>query len=134
MALIDIKCERCGASYKRMIDCVRDCFWDSEDRKYHHKCYLDEGTEVGGQVNSDVLMLSLRKDHVMPTEGHFVAIEDENLTVLTLGNGLYGKLVSTSDKGFIKAQAENSSLNDYSLYTVVDTSKQPVIVLKRVDW
>ncbi|WNO29773.1 hypothetical protein [Bacillus phage SDFMU_Pbc] len=138
MALVDIKCERCGASYKKMIDCVRDCFWDNEDRMYHHKCYLDEGTEVGGQKNSDVLMMIVNKAHILPQEDHFVALDDENLSVLVLGsglyNGIYGKIVSTSDKEFLKAQTGNYILNDYSLYRVIDTSKNPVVVLKRVDW
>jgi hypothetical protein len=134
MALIEVKCERCGASYKKMIDCVRDSFWDSEDRVYHHKCYLDEGTEVSGQMNSDVLMMIVRQGHAVPKEGHFVAIDDENLSVLVLGEVLYGTLVSTSDKKFLKDQAEKSNLNDYALYQVLDASKQPVVVLKRIDW
>ncbi|AHJ87595.1 hypothetical protein Bp8pC_165 [Bacillus phage Bp8p-C] len=134
MALINVECERCGASYKKMVDYVRDCFWDSEDRLYYHKCYLDEGTEVGGQMNSDILMMSVKKAHVLPKEGDYVAIDDENLSVLILGSVLFGKLVSTSDKEFLKAQTEKYSLNDYSLYKVIDTSKNPVVVLKRVDW
>lgn len=134
MALVEVKCPRCSASYKRMVDFISDSFWDSEGSRYYHKCYLDEGTEVEGQLNSDTLVIVLEPFEIRPIEGHFIALDESVLDALVLGTGGGLNVIATHDKDFLKKQVKKSPLNDYALYRVVDTSKQPAIVLKKVDW